>query len=282
MYHNDDEYPYDYTKLPRVKQLVADLDWDVLAIFDAARWDAFEKMIGNAEPVTSPGSNTPTWTSDMWCDDAYDWSDVTYISGNAITTNIRDMEKFEGTIEDHVDTYVEAFSRDDVWDSILGTARPDALTDVVAEYEPPIVVHYMQPHTPFIGNIKFGVSSGLDEYDIDELPDEDDVLGNGYDYYLAENGYIDASIVRAAYLANLELVWQHAKQLQNQYEHVIYTADHGEDLGPDNFDHGWKKKNKSRVIPFKFSPSFDPALDAPVEYGGADTHEWQYHSQPSE
>lgn len=279
MIHSEVKYPHDYERLPRIKQLLQELDWEIVCVFDACRWDAYEEVCGDAEPVTSPDRNTPLWTDQIWCDPDCDWSDVTYISGNGQTRAVRNYDRREndGIIENHVKEHVEAYNMDDVWDKYVNSARPDRLTELVEDYEPPIVVHYVQPHTPFIGNLSLTVNGDMDELPDDRLS-EDDRVGSA-EYYMVEKGLIDQSYLRMAYLENLRAAWKEARQLGRSYDRVIYTADHGEVLGPDKYHHGGTNKHQTRVIPFDTNQSWDVDLPDPETVGAASDHDWLYHGE---
>ena len=309
MYHDEDGYPYSYEELPDVGQLLHEMDWDAVCVFDAARWDAFTEVTEHtSEPVCSPGSNTPKWTSRVWCNDDYDWSDVTYISGNAQTTVVRngpDNDKdWSGKIEDHVGEYVEAFRDDDVW-ADPGTSLPEPLTDVALDYDPPVVIHYMQPHEPFIGGVTAAINlgppdmrdsfmTGVDER-FDDFPtvDWNDVemqLPNMY--YLVIKGLVSPAYIRFAYLTNLSRAWTAARDIRREFDTVISTADHGEQLGiPDNSNEAdlidsehaeppakWGHSpdtDQGRVIPFHLDHEQDEmTLPDPQSVGAAASHEW--------
>lgn len=54
MIHSDRDYPYHQDDLPELDALLNRLDWDLLCVFDACRWDVFEDLCAPAEPVPNP------------------------------------------------------------------------------------------------------------------------------------------------------------------------------------------------------------------------------------
>lgn len=267
MEFSDEEYPYSRDGLPKSPELLDEVDWDVVCIFDACRWDAFEEVCSSSEPVTSPVTHTFEWIKQVWCNDEYDWSDVTYLSGNLMTTAVEDDEGFSDSIENHVASHMQYFENGDVFDDLLGTTRPRELTTrALHDTDPPFVVHYLQPHSPFIGNIHLNVTSPFDET---VLP----VTGGkrSREAQLVNEGHVSVEMYRAAYLENLKLVWKESERLRDEYDRVITTADHGEVLGPDEFSHG-VNTNQGHVVPFH--ANWEVELPEPVEVGATETHNW--------
>lgn len=252
LYHSDEAYPHDYGDLPSQKDYIEERDWDWLLVFDACRWDALDTVLGRpVEPVDTPGHfSTPDWISSVWYQDG--WEDVTFVSGNPMTTALTNFDGYpDETLHEYVGEYVEAF--DTHWDNIDKTCRPDDLTKLATQYDPPVVVHYVQPHTPFIGDLSLNLSSRAErlaeEWNLDF---EEDTGGSDF-YQFVENGYIAPELVRAAYMANLELVLRESSNFWKQPEKfgkVVITADHGEKLGPDHWSHGGPDRNESRVVPW--------------------------------
>lgn len=246
----EEEQP-DWRDLPSQQDLIEEKDWDVLTVFDACRWDALEAVLDRDIPnVTTPATaSTADWLTRVWNREDGFWEDVTYISGNAMSDWVQKPEEFghdyECDLDNSVGQHVRAFDDDELYDRILGATRPDALTEHVPQYNPPVVVHYMQPHTPFIGNVKLA-AKGTERVK-EWLPDDARTSGV---YNLAGNGDVSPEVVRRAYLENLDLVWGHAKRLQTHFDDVVYTADHGEVLGPDDWSHGRRDHSRARIVPW--------------------------------
>lgn len=269
MEHTNDGFPYNYEDIPNLKQLLATVDWDVACVYDACRWDAFEVVCEESEPVASPDKDTPKWTQRVWCDPEMDWADVTYISANPATEGIRHREKYGGVVENHVKEFVnimDVYDRDER--SVHAT---EAVLEAAEEYEPPMVLHFLPPHTPYVGNV------GYKTLNVDERGHAyEDVLGvelgQKTSYELARDGHISKEFARLSYLKNLEYVWWVTKPIRDQYEKVVTTGDHGEILGPDKWGHTDSQDNRNRVVPFH--TTWEIEFPAPIEVGASETHEW--------
>lgn len=240
--HDKKEYE-NIEKLPNQLNLIKEKDWQVLIVFDACRYDAAEAIIGNVKKVRTPSErSTPEWTQKVWCNNQ--WPNTTYLSTNPHTWNIRNEEQYNGRyggkIEKNVKKFVKAYEK--CWDDVLEAENPEKLTNLAMEIdEPPMVVHYMQPHTPYIGNLSVNVTG--------QMETENVKINQALD--LAEQGLVDPSIIRKAYLDNLRLAYKHSKKLIEKYDNVIITSDHGEALGPDEWSHGGMQDPRARIVPWK-------------------------------
>lgn len=242
-------YP-SHEPLPDQHDLIKERGWDVLVVFDAARWDVFSAVVEESvKKVRTPAeSSTADWVTKIWTRDDDLWDDVTYISANAMveyTQREDEMVDYDCDVSGSVGTYVKA--HDFIYDGLVGAVRPDELTEHIIDtpYEPPIVVHYMQPHTPFIGALSVHLihSEPIKEW----LPESDTASGI---YQLADSEMIDNSVLRRAYIENMKIGWNYGKELQEYYDSVVYTADHGEVIGPNNWDHGAATDPRARVVPW--------------------------------
>ncbi len=147
--------------LPPQKPL--ERDWDVLVVLDAARYDVFESIYGEyldgeLTKVRSPGSATPEWATRTFTGS----HELTYLSGNPFINSLgiplNELKwgasaGYEWTATDHIDTIVDLWQEE--WDDDLGAITPQAVTEaaldrVEAGYDGRLVVHYLQPHAPFI------------------------------------------------------------------------------------------------------------------------------------
>lgn len=133
---------------------VYDADWDVLVVLDACRSDLFRSVLDEyeylpgMETVRSLGSWTGEWMKANFTDDyAAEMATTAYLSGNPQSRYY--LAPAEFACLDEVWTYA--------WDDDLGTVPPRPLTDrairVARERSPErMIVHYLQPHVPFIGS----------------------------------------------------------------------------------------------------------------------------------
>jgi len=233
-------------------------DWDVIAILDACRVDAFRHIIDDeADAVEVPAYPTYEWLGEVFVKNRF-MSDVTYVSGHPFTMRL--PEKYGGgSLDPYVDTHVKAMTSDMAWDERLGTADPERLTEIALEQETPLVVHYLQPHTPFIGDISLGADQCLNKGETDhthpnlnfEMADSEfDEREDSALYALADQGFIDHQLIREAYHDNLRAVWEHASQLAKEFDNVVYTADHGESLTSEEYGHSRVDTKCVKLVPW--------------------------------
>ena len=119
-------------------------DWDNLITLDACRFDSFEEhntLTGSLERIYSTASHTAEFVDQNI---TRSFSDTVYISASPQLAGTEDrFYHLEHLWEDH-------------WDDELNTVPPWAVTEQareISESNPDkrLIVHYMQPHYPFIG-----------------------------------------------------------------------------------------------------------------------------------
>ncbi len=220
-------------------------DWDALIILDACRVDALQELqdefsfINSVDSVTSVGS-----TSGEWMAHTFDRAYREEIAQTAmVTANVHS----ETVLRDRVvpPQYVAApFTwpawnpvepdslglLDEVWryewDDELGTVPPRAITDQaitagrMGEYDR-MVVHYLQPHAPYLAANPDGTVTTTYEEPLKSL----------------RKGNISRPEAWDAYLETLRLVLSDVELLIDNMdaERVVLTADHGEAFGEVGF-----------------------------------------------
>lgn len=201
------------------KEKIISRDWDKLIVLDACRADALSLALEDVQMVVSPGNETARWLNNLW--DREGFEDVNYISGSPVTKdgNVGPQKRAPDMNE-----RVNLIQADEAWDGTLGTSRPEKLIDVEKKYDTPKVVHFMQPHVPFIGEILFGTGWG-------GIKDLEMMEGHkGGTRNLNENGHISNDFVQLAYYANMiHALKQIARNMEKEGKTVI-TADHGRSL----------------------------------------------------
>ncbi|WP_396611608.1 hypothetical protein ACH9L7_15625 [Haloferax sp. S1W] len=210
---------------------VVEQDWDTLLILDGCRFDLFEEVYrgdyqtalgGTLETFTSRGSASTEFLKENF--HGRELNDVVYVTANPFVYQIPG-DPFH---------YVDHVWMDD-WDDELETVRPETMVEHALEVheEYPnkrLIVHFMQPHYPFIGEFRLpddrgylgAVAKSLDN----DVPDVKLVWERLRDGDVAEE---DAW---RAYRDNLELALDEVQELVDVLpgKHVI-TADHGNALG---------------------------------------------------
>jgi hypothetical protein len=183
-------------------------DWDVLIVLDACRADLFEAVVDTDRfdayrRVRSPGSRTPEWARQNFAGGAY--GDTVYVSSNGWVSTVLD------------DTFHHLR---EVWKETDGPCLPGDITSAAREVhdEHPdkrIVVHYLQPHRPFITS---------------EIGFDDSFTDNPW--RALGNGEIDRETIWGLYEENLEAVFEEAFELAQELPgRAVMTADHGNLLG---------------------------------------------------
>jgi hypothetical protein len=208
----------DQRLLERKPVSIVEKDWDTIIILDACRNDMFQSkntLDGDLSTVTSAGSNTVEFLNENFGHGEF--SDIVYVSANP------NLSLINARFHDRIRLW------ETEWDDNLGVTPPEPVTraalDAAAEYpNKRLVVHYMQPHYPFIGETGLKMrDEGTIEYDFD----------HGDDFYrqIAESN-VETDKFKQAYDENLELV---LKELPNLCENLIgktvITSDHGNEFG---------------------------------------------------
>lgn len=173
---------------------VMEEEWDNLIVLDACRADYFERVadldrFDQYDSRISLGSHSSEWTRRNFNDEQF--GDTVYISANPHTSMVA------GNSFHHI---YELWKTD--VDEEVGVVRPETVRDTAIEAHQRfpnkrLIVHFMQPHGPYLGS------------DIDEWSDESE-------YW-------------QAYEDNLEYVLTFVEEIlaENQQKTVI-TADHGQ------------------------------------------------------
>lgn len=199
---------------------VYERDWDVLVILDACRYDMYQRIVGPSDSIMSVASTSTEWMRKTFAaryDDAM--AATAYVSANPYSHKL-DADRFG--LLDHV--------WKDHWDEDLGTIPAEPVTDhgiAIArsgDYDR-VILHYMQPHFPFIADGEGFGRLGRGGFGLGE----DDSV-NVWD--MVESGELDRDVVSDAYDANLAYVFESVETLlANVDGTVAITADHGNALG---------------------------------------------------
>lgn len=201
---------------------IATEDWDSLIILDACRFDAFERISSLPGTLSKRRSKAPTTVEFLRENFAgTNMTDTVYVTANPqfyrIEHGVHDVEPIDCRFHEVIDVW------QDDWDDETGTVHPDRVTraalEATEEYpNKRLLVHYMQPHAPYIG------PTGRDNLPSLQL--------NFWESYKRGDLDVDLDIVHRAYDENLELVVEEvAELLDGLTGRKVVTADHGELLG---------------------------------------------------
>lgn len=244
-------------------------EWDYLVVLDACRFDVFketygEYLEGELSQKKSRGAATPEW---LWKTFTGRYS-YNYISANPyINSAGLSLDQLVGGVEEEWDArdkfqnIIDSWAED--WEEELGTVHPEKLTDTALENTmySKTVVHYIQPHRPYIsGNDREHSWAPKAEIEGQEKPLKRRIfnktrplwnpvfnrlpykiqsrikgllgMGNSFEKLVRAEG---AEQVKNYYRKDLELALQEVARLVEEVDgKVVVTADHGELLGENN------------------------------------------------
>jgi len=205
------------------KQLIYDFlsgDKRLLIVLDACRYDLFIKNIDLLDPfipfvskVISLGSCTRDWLINTFTKPI----NAVYITANPWVTKVfKNFKQFK-MIDDVSARY---------WDNKLGTVRAEYTNLVALKYlfkRENLIVHYLQPHAPFVKGSWLYKVIGSSNKIADEM------------YKLASKNRKARREFKRAYVENLRYVLKYAKKLalvalRRGYK-IVITSDHSELLG---------------------------------------------------
>jgi hypothetical protein len=245
---------------------ILDEEWDILVVLDACRYDAFNEINnikGNLEPRRSLGSTTEEWFRENFKEDGrvIKRKDIVYISGNPY---VSEWKIVEGKLKfGYMPFYILIEVWDWAWDSERNAVPPEPVTraalDAIKKYrDKKFIIHYLQPHSPFLKtDIKVGRGL-LRDYLQDKkkrfLTREElsKLQGMVWEYVGNE---VSVEDVRLGYVSNLIYVLSEVEKLISEIprkKRIIITSDHGEMLGFPNesFGHGFIDHPSLRTVPW--------------------------------
>lgn len=218
----------------KLADLRSDDEW-LLVLYDALRYDTFDHYMGETavQPTISPETGTDLWMETVW-PDTYD---VCYVSGSPLTGD-HNVSTYNAA--DHFEEIVEVWK--DHWDRELRTVEPGPITDSAIdalERHDKVVVHYVQPHAPYIGNEQL-IGREVGEDTLHPYP-EDEAENTGVLFELRDkfrNGELSLDTLRRAYYDNLVRVVEGSRPLISAADRrTVISSDHGECLGEHRIGH---------------------------------------------
>jgi hypothetical protein len=202
---------------------VYEREWDVLVVLDACRADLLRSVASDGElfdaveTVRSVGSSSSEWLENTFLGHP-ETAHTVMVTGNTWTDRYLDADTFAAL--DEVWKYA--------WDDDLNTVPPEAVTEravASARRRSPerLVVHYMQPHHPFVPDPLDG-DGGLARTGRHSNP--------ANPWVSLRRGERSPDRVWAAYEANLRYVLREVESLTANVDgRVAVTADHGNLFG---------------------------------------------------
>ena len=200
-------------------------DWDILLILDGCRYDLFEEtntINGDLTAVKSRGSTSVEFLQENFGEGTH--HDTVYVSANPYTHKL-DTDTFH-------DTY-DLLETD--WNENEETVLPEDVVKRALEAherhpDKRLIVHFMQPHYPFIGELGKEISHrGYTNKQSKATTNSKYTVWGKLQYNL--DGLTE-EFVWKAYRENLEIVLEHVAELVAKLDgKTVITADHGNLIG---------------------------------------------------
>lgn len=192
---------------------VVDEEWDYLIILDACRYDIFKEIYndyleGDLEKKISRGTSSNHWLKENF--DSF-YEELVYISNNSF---VSPTEHGGFNSKEHFSKIYPLYLEDQPREN--GMLKPEYVAkkslDIINQHpDKRVIIHFMQPHTAYIGDYKLlDKNAGIEELSKDFSSKE----------------------LKRAYKSNLERVLGSVKDLIDELEgNIVVTADHGEAFG---------------------------------------------------
>ena len=255
-------------------EYVLEREWDVLIILDACRVDLLEEVSDEYEFLPEPPYDT-IWSagsySEGWLRENFTGTQartyqeqmktLAHISGNPFTSELFEGDEF--AVLDEVWEYG--------WDDENGYIPPDVITDRAITYHrenmpQQMLVHYMQPHSPFISDKNTGY-----HIDTNHFASPTGAVSQRTPWELLRDGNISQEECWEAYKDTLQVGLDSVEVLLNSIDanRVIISADHGNAVGE------WGVYGHPRNIPLA------PLRQVPwVEVSAENTEEYDPPENP--
>lgn len=213
-------------------------DWDVILVLDACRYDLMEEVLQNEEfdyaksldHIYSTGGYSRSWMENTFTSDYEDqMKNTAYVTGNPFTEKVYPDGNHPFAVMDEVWKYG--------WNYDIGTIPPRYLNDRAINHwrnreetdVEQMIIHYMQPHIPFIGDPNLHPGFTMDG----EWADREDQPKDMWIAYRDGELDIDFDSLMDEYRTNLVYVMNELRVLLRNLdaESVYVSSDHGNALG---------------------------------------------------
>jgi hypothetical protein len=209
-----------------------DEDWDTLVILDACRYDMFAEQAnldGDLQSRISLGSTSEEFLDRNFGDEMF--HDTVYVNTNPYLPK---LNLDDGTFHAVVDLL-------DDWDDDLETVHPDTVVNAALDAhrrfpDKRLIVHFMQPHFPFIGETGRQITAkgwSTEQGDKDKKKSSSESqtvwqqLRAGTD-----RTNLTQELAWKAYRENLDVVLDSLEQLLDGVDgQTVVSADHGNMVG---------------------------------------------------
>ncbi|RJS97461.1 sulfatase-like hydrolase/transferase [Halococcus sp. IIIV-5B] len=229
----------------RIHEFVSN-DEFALIVLDACRYDVFKRLhsrfiTGDLQRVWASGRWTAEYAARTWTE----YYDLTYINSMPVNSDFYfELRGKSHRPSEHIETLVHVW--EDGWDPERGTVPAETMTDTALGYASQmddigLVVHYAQPHVPYIGATEILPWNDDPTEESSQNTGMRQLLSEGQDrptqriYNRIKNGQISVHELHRAYTDNLEYVLAEVVRLVRRLDcPVAITGDHGEHLGEND------------------------------------------------
>jgi len=214
------------TRRPDQHQRLDALDWDVLVVMDACRYDTLSDVTHwPVEACRSPGSATGHWLGE--CEKSGVLAGAHVATGNV---NYANFDVGAAAVED---------VWRDHWDDRLGNVLPepvlDAADDFLADGARPVVAHLLPPHAPYVARVGETWLPAFPDVDVWRRNPARETGDKLSPQVAMASGHVDMDRAIAGYRASVESTWNVVTEYVGDWVAddltVVVTADHGETFG---------------------------------------------------
>lgn len=232
--------------------LLRDREWDNLIILDACRHDYYQEQVEECKKIISAGGATPEFMEKNFSEGS--WGDVTYVSG----CNFLEKDRFKSWTGKNPENVFGKVVRvfESHWDYDKNTVWPEdvyeeAINNIDNDENERVIIHFMQPHNPFIKYEFDAKTDGM--YVYGEDLEKNDPKKFQHIMALGESDQISNDQIIQGYKSNIDYVMKFVRKLSNKLDgKTVVTADHGELLGEKGlYGHSYGSKAKPvREVPW--------------------------------
>lgn len=209
---------------------IIELDWDNLIILDGCRFDIFNSIMkndndlnGKLRSVISTSSSSGEFINKNI--NTQNLNDTIYITSNPHVHNV-DRDVFYGIID--------LINNDDYWDATKKVVLPSTMTKQAIKFynnypDKRFIVHFMQPHYPFLGPTGEKIDQNRGIYG--KRSENTEIRSSIWKNTLRKP-FCDIDTIWKAYRENLLLALNQAKRINRQIPgKTIISSDHGNLIG---------------------------------------------------
>lgn len=221
-----------YEAFPPERSHLVDRDWDNVLLLDACRYDLFAEVSGSFDLPgdlsrrRSAESGTPGYLRENFAGGQF--HDVVYVTANPYVNTVLP----DDTFHDVVPVWRDG------WDETEQTVLPEAVLDAALAADDiypdkRLLVHFNQPHVPFVGEYRLGDRrwSAIRREALGKA-ERDPRERNPTPFEMLAAGEVAAEDVWRAYRSNLERVLPAVEELLAAFRgRTCVTSDHGNALG---------------------------------------------------